>query len=61
MMPGNWHAPSPNVAGAGHAKMHHQAKLAWIAKTDPKLHRAYLLKEALREIFQMNLAEATEA
>ena len=25
-----------------------QAKLAWIAKTDPRLHRAYLLKEGLR-------------
>jgi transposase len=22
-----------------------QAKLAWVAKTDPRLHRAYLLKE----------------
>src|SRR4051794_8144506 len=28
-----------------------QAKLAWIAKTDPRLHRAYLLKEGLRLIF----------
>jgi transposase len=26
-------------------------KLAWIAKTDPRLHRAYLLKEALRYVF----------
>jgi transposase len=26
-------------------------KLAWIAKTDPRLHRAYLLKEGLRYIF----------
>jgi transposase len=26
-------------------------KLAWIAKTDPRLHRAYLLKEALRWVF----------
>jgi transposase len=30
----------------------HQAdKLAWIAKTDPRLHRAYLLKEGLRHVF----------
>ena len=28
------------------------AKLAWIAKTDPRLHRAYLLKEGLRLVFQ---------
>jgi transposase len=27
------------------------AQLAWIAKTDPRLHRAYLLKEALRYAF----------
>jgi transposase len=26
-------------------------KLAWIAKTDPRLYRAYLLKEALRYVF----------
>jgi transposase len=26
-------------------------KLAWIAKTDPRLHRAYLLKEGLRYLF----------
>lgn len=28
-----------------------QDKLAWIAKTDPRLHRAYLLKEGLRYVF----------
>lgn len=27
------------------------AKLEWIAKTDPRLHRAYLLKEGLRYVF----------
>jgi transposase len=27
-----------------------QAKLEWIAKTDPRLHRAYLLKEGLRHV-----------
>jgi transposase len=27
------------------------AQLAWVAKTDPRLHRAYLLKEALRYVF----------
>src|SRR6202021_129871 len=26
-------------------------KLAWIATTDPQLHRAYLLKEGLRYVF----------
>lgn len=28
-------------------------KLAWVAKTDPRLHRAYLLKEGLRLVFQL--------
>jgi transposase len=28
-------------------------KLAWIAKTDPRLHRAYLLKEGLRHVFKV--------
>ena len=27
------------------------AQLEWIAKTDPRLHRAYLLKEGLRFVF----------
>jgi transposase len=30
-----------------------QAKLAWIAKTHPYLHRAYLLKEGLRTVFKL--------
>lgn len=30
-----------------------RAKLDWIAKTDPRLHRAYLLKEGLRYVFQV--------
>jgi transposase len=30
---------------------HQQEKLAWIAKVDPRLHRAYLLKEGLRIAF----------
>jgi transposase len=38
-----------------------QAKLAWIAKTDPRLHRAYLLKEGLRLVFQLGYHEAVEA
>ena len=38
-----------------------QAKLAWIAKTDPTLHRAYLLKEGLRLVFQLGYDEAVEA
>ncbi|MEU5852382.1 ISL3 family transposase [Saccharopolyspora shandongensis] len=29
------------------------AKLAWIATTDPRLHRAYLLKEGLRHVFKV--------
>ena len=35
-----------------------QAKLAWIAKTDPRLHRAYLLKEGLRLVFSLDSAGA---
>jgi transposase len=38
-----------------------QAKLAWIAKTDPRLHRAYLLKEGLRLVFQLDHHQAPEA
>ncbi len=38
-----------------------QVKLAWIAATDPKLYRAYLLKEGLRLIFTMPYAAAVEA
>ncbi|HID73123.1 TPA: ISL3 family transposase [Candidatus Micrarchaeota archaeon] len=36
-----------------------QIKLAWVAKTDPKLYRAYLLKEGLRTVLKMPLHEAT--
>lgn len=38
-----------------------QVKLAWIAATDPRLYRAYLLKEALRVIFTMTYDAAAEA
>jgi transposase len=37
-----------------------QTKLAWIAKTNPRLHRAYLLKEGLRLVFQLGHDEAVE-
>ena len=40
---------------------HQQAKLAWVATVDPRLHRAYLLKEGLRLVFQLPIEEATEA
>lgn len=36
-------------------------KLAWIAATDPKLYRAYLLKEGLRVVFQLPHDAAGEA
>jgi transposase len=36
-------------------------KLAWIAKAEPRLHRAYLLKEGLRLVFQLPYEEAVEA
>jgi len=38
-----------------------QIKLAWIAATDPRLYRAYLLKEGLRTIFAMPHEGAVEA
>ena len=36
-------------------------KLAWIAKNDPRLYRAYLLKEGLRLVFQLPHHEAVHA
>jgi transposase len=38
-----------------------RAKLDWIAKTDPRLYRAYLLKEGLRTIFKLPIDQAAEA
>ena len=40
---------------------HQTQRLAWIATTSPKLHRAYLLKEGLRLIFQMGYDDAVVA
>ncbi|MGB8019610.1 MAG: transposase, partial [Candidatus Nanopelagicales bacterium] len=42
-------------------KDHQREKLDWIAKTSPTLHRAYLLKEGLRLIFQMTHDDAVVA
>jgi transposase len=36
-------------------------KLAWIAKTDPRLHRAYLLKEGLRYVFAVKSEAGKQA
>jgi transposase len=36
-------------------------QLAWIAKTDPRLHRAYLLKEGLRHVFAVKGDEGKDA
>jgi len=38
-----------------------QVKLAWVAKTDPRLYRAYLLKEGLRTVFALPHPQAVEA
>jgi transposase len=38
-----------------------QEKLAWIAATDPKLYRAYLLKEGLRLPFKLKGQQGKEA
>ncbi|MFC6055042.1 transposase, partial [Streptomyces pratens] len=37
------------------------AKLTWIAATDPRLHRAYRLKEALRAVFTLAKTRPTAA
>ena len=44
-----------------HLTSRQQAKLAWVATADPRLHRAYLLKEGLRLVFRLPYDEATEA
>lgn len=38
-----------------------QAKPAWIVQTDPRLGRAYYLKEGLRLVFKLPFEEAAEA
>jgi transposase len=38
-----------------------QAQLDWIAKTDPRLHRAYLLKEGLRYVFAVKGTQGKNA
>jgi transposase len=38
-----------------------QAKLEWIAKTDPRLYRGYQLKEGLRTVFKLPVEEAAPA
>jgi transposase len=38
-----------------------QAKLAWIAKGDPRLYRAWLLKEGLRHVFKVKGEAGKEA
>jgi transposase len=40
---------------------HQRAKLDWIAKTDPRLWRAYLLKEGLRTVFAVKGDAGKEA
>ena len=37
------------------------AKLVWIAKTDPRLYRAYLLQEGRRTVFKLPSEDADEA
>jgi transposase len=38
-----------------------RSQLEWIAKTDPRLHRAYLLKEGLRFVFAVKGDEGKQA
>ncbi|MGH8964803.1 MAG: ISL3 family transposase, partial [Actinomycetes bacterium] len=44
-----------------HLTARQSAKLDWIAKNDLRLHRAYLLKEGLRLVFQLDPQEAPHA
>ena len=44
-----------------HLTHRQREKLAWIAKTDPRLHRAYLLKEGLRYAFAVKGDAGKEA
>jgi transposase len=44
-----------------HLTANQQVKLDWIAKTNPTLYRAYLLKEGLRTVFRLDHDEAAEA
>ena len=44
-----------------HLTTNQAARIAWIAKADPKLHRAYLLKEGLRYAFRVGGEEGKEA
>jgi transposase len=41
--------------------IHQRERLEWIAKTDPRLWRAYQLKEGLRAVLRLPLAEAGDA
>ena len=45
----------------GDLSIRQRHQLDWIAKTDPRLWRAYLLKEALRYVFAVKGAEGKEA
>jgi transposase len=40
---------------------HQRLQIDWIAKTDPSLYRAYLLKEALRYVFAVKGEKGSEA
>lgn len=40
---------------------HQREQLAWIVKTDPRLYRAYLLKEGLRHVFKLRGDAAKQA
>ena len=44
-----------------HLTEHQHQQLAWIAKTDPRLWRAYLLKEGLRHVFVLKGEPGKEA
>jgi transposase len=45
----------------GNRTDHQRHKPAWIAKTDPRLYRAYLLKEGLRHVFAVGGQAGKEA
>ena len=59
--PGPSNTPATRWKNPENLTQHQHAKLAWIAASDPRLYRAYLLKEGLRHVFAVKGAAGKEA
>lgn len=55
------HARWPLWKNPSNLSTHQRHRLEWIARTDPRLHRAYLLKEGLRHVFAVKGEAGVEA